>query len=297
MITRVTSTTMMNSASRNMQSAAAELSRLQEKASTQKNISRPSDDPAGTAAALQVRADQKLNAQYTKNVADGNEWLTTVDSTLSSVTALLQRANVLTVQGANDGALTLAAKETIAMELESIRDSLLAASNTQYAGRSVFAGTSDAGHAFTAADGNYTYAGVAGSSVERRIGEGQTIRVDGDGAAIFGEGTDSVFAALDAIAADLRAGVNIGPRITSVATHLTTVSSQQAVIGSRQATVLSAGETLLDAKVSLESRRVSIEDVDLAEIILDLKMQETAYQASLAVTARALQPTLMDFLS
>jgi len=294
MITRVTSTTMMNSASRNMQSAAAELSRLQEKASTQKNISRPSDDPAGTAAALQVRADQKLNAQYTKNVQDGNEWLTTVDSTLSSVTALLQRANVLTVQGANDGALTPAAKETIAMELESIRDSLLAASNTQYAGRSVFAGTSDAGHAFTSPD--YAYTGGNGS-VERRIGEGQTIRVDGDGAAIFGEGTDSVFAALDAIAADLRAGVNIGPRITTVATHLTTVSSQQAVIGSRQATVLSAGETLLDAKVSLESRRVSIEDVDLAEIILDLKMQETAYQASLAVTARALQPTLMDFLS
>jgi len=295
MITRVTSTTMMNSASRNMQSAAAELSRLQEKASTQKNISRPSDDPAGTAAALQVRADQKLNAQYTKNVQDGNEWLTTVDSTLSSVTALLQRANVLTVQGANDGALTPAAKETIAMELESIRDSLLTASNTQYAGRSVFAGTSDAGHAFTSPD--YAYAGVAGSSVERRIGEGQTIRVDGDGAAIFGEGKDSVFAALDAIAADLRAGVNIGPRITTVATHLTTVSSQQAVIGSRQATVLSAGETLLDAKVSFESRRVSIEDVDLAEIILNLKMQETAYQASLAVTARALQPTLMDFLS
>ena len=294
MITRVTSTTMMNSASRNMQSAAAELSRLQEKASTQKNISRPSDDPAGTAAALQVRADQKLNAQYTKNVQDGNEWLTTVDSTLSSVTALLQRANVLTVQGANDGALTPAAKETIAMELESIRDSLLAASNTQYAGRSVFAGTSDAGHAFTSPD--YAYTGGNGS-VERRIGEGQTIRVDGDGAAIFGEGKDSVFAALDAIAADLRAGVNIGPRITTVATHLTTVSSQQAVIGSRQATVLSAGETLLDAKVSLESRRVSIEDVDLAEIILDLKMQETAYQASLAVTARALQPTLMDFLS
>jgi len=293
MITRVTSTTMMNSASRNMQSAAAELSRLQEKASTQKNISRPSDDPAGTAAALQVRADQKLNAQYTKNVQDGNEWLTTVDTTLSSVTALLQRANVLTVQGANDGALTPAAKETIAMELESIRDSLLTASNTQYAGRSVFAGTSDAGHAFTA---DYSYTGGNGA-VERRIGEGQTIRVDGDGAAIFGEGADSVFAALDAIAADLRAGVNIGPRITSVATHLTTVSSQQAVIGSRQATVLSAGETLLDAKVSLESRRVSIEDVDLAEIILDLKMQETAYQASLAVTARALQPTLMDFLS
>jgi flagellar hook-associated protein 3 FlgL len=292
MIARVTSTTMMHSASRNMQSAAAELARLQEKASTQKNISRPSDDPAATAAALQVRADQKLNAQYTKNTQDGNEWLTTMDTSLSSVAALLQRANALTVQGAN-GALTPAAKETIAIEIESIRDSLLAASNTQYAGRSVFAGTSDAGHAFAA---DYSYAGGTGT-VERRIGDGQTIRVDGDGAAIFGVGPDSVFAELDTIARDLRAGTSVSPHIDTLTARLATVGSQHAVIGSRQATLLSAGETLLDAKVSLESRRVSIEDVDLAEIILDLKMQETAYQASLAVTARALQPTLMDFLS
>jgi flagellar hook-associated protein 3 FlgL len=294
MIARVTTTTMMHSASRNMQSAAAELSRLQEKASTQKNISRPSDDPAGTAASLQVRTEQKLNAQYTKNVADGNEWLTTIDSSLSSATALLQRANILAVQGANDGALTPAAKESIALELESIRDSLLNLANTQYAGRSVFAGTSDAAEAYKPT--TYAFSGGQGT-VERRIGEGVTIRVDGDGAAIFGTGENSVFAQLNNIASDLRAGTNIGPHITTLATRLTTVSSQQAVIGSRQATVLSAGETLLDAKVSLESRRVSIEDVDLAEIILDLKMQETAYQASLAVTARALQPTLMDFLS
>jgi flagellar hook-associated protein 3 FlgL len=293
MISRVTSTTMMHAASRNMQSAAAELARLQEKASTQKNISRPSDDPAATAASLQVRADQKLNAQYSKNVQDGNEWLTTVDSSLSTVTALLQRANVLTVQGANGAALTPAAKESIAIELESIRDSLLTEANTQYAGRSVFAGTSDAGHAFTS---DYTYAGGAGT-VDRRIGDGVTIRVDGDGKAIFGEGETSVFAELDTIARDLRAGTSIAPQITTLAARLARVTGQQAVIGSRQATVLTAGESLLDQKVSLESRRVSIEDVDLAEIILDLKMQETAYQASLAVTARALQPTLMDFLS
>ena len=33
-----------------------------------------------------------------------------------------------------------------------------------------------------------------------------------------------------------------------------------------------------------------------AEIVIKLKQQEVTYQAALAVTARTLQPTLMDFL-
>ena len=40
-----------------------------------------------------------------------------------------------------------------------------------------------------------------------------------------------------------------------------------------------------------------MEDVDLSKVILELKTQEVAYQTALAVTARALQPTLMSFLS
>jgi flagellar hook-associated protein 3 FlgL len=47
---------------------------------------------------------------------------------------------------------------------------------------------------------------------------------------------------------------------------------------------------------AVESRRASIEDVDLGKVILELKTQEMAYQTALAVTSRALQPSLMSFL-
>jgi flagellar hook-associated protein 3 FlgL len=52
----------------------------------------------------------------------------------------------------------------------------------------------------------------------------------------------------------------------------------------------------MEKTVSLESQRAQIEDVDLGEIALKLKTQELAYQSALAITARTLQPTLMDFL-
>jgi flagellar hook-associated protein 3 FlgL len=47
---------------------------------------------------------------------------------------------------------------------------------------------------------------------------------------------------------------------------------------------------------ALEAQRAGIEDVDIGQIVIQLKQQEVTYQSTLAVTARTLQPTLMDFL-
>jgi flagellar hook-associated protein 3 FlgL len=40
----------------------------------------------------------------------------------------------------------------------------------------------------------------------------------------------------------------------------------------------------------------NIEDVDLAKVMMDLQVQQVAYQAALSATARAIQPSLSDFL-
>jgi flagellar hook-associated protein 3 FlgL len=39
-----------------------------------------------------------------------------------------------------------------------------------------------------------------------------------------------------------------------------------------------------------------VEGVDLPSALVDLQLQEMAYQAALGATAKALQPTLLDFL-
>lgn len=296
MITRVTTQTMMNSSLRNLQTSSSELARLQDQAGSRKAITRPSDDPSATANALAVRAAINSNKQYERNINDGNGWLTTGDSALASVTELMKKAKDLTLQGANDGALSPLAKEAIAVQLESIRDELLDKANSTYLGRSVFAGTSDAAQAFGAGPG-YAYTGGQGT-VERRISDGSTVRVDVDGAQVFGPGAGaaSMFGEIDAIVSDLRSGVNVGARIATLDTRLDTVLTATSTVGSRQATILDAKSSNLDSKVDLEATRAGLEDVDINKIILELKMQEVSYQSALAVTARTLQPTLMDFL-
>lgn len=294
MITRVTHSTLTQSAQRNLQTNMVRLAGLQDQASSPKAITRPSDDPAGTADALRVRGQQRATEQYERNIDNGMGWLTTVDAALSETTDILNRVRDLTVQGANDGVLSQIAREAIAVELDSLSEQLLSQSNTTYLGRTVFAGNSDRGVAFDRTD--FSFTGADGSTVERRSGPDSTVRVDADGAAIFGTGSSSVFALVKDIAADLRSGVNVGARLSSIDDRMTTIIGQHAEVGTRHAQVQRAEEALMERSGSLEAQRSGIEDVDLGSVILDLKLQEVAYQSALAVTARVLQPTLMDFL-
>jgi len=204
-INRVTNQGLAVAAQRNLQLSLNTLSRLQETASSLKRIAAPSDDPAGTADSIRVRSEQNAVAQFSRNISDGNSWLGVVDTALDKTGDILRKVRDLTVQGANDGALSPTQKEAIAVELESLRTELLTTANTKYLGRTVFAGNSDAGVAFNP---DLTFTGT-GSTVDRRISETTSIRVDADGAATFGQGGQSAFALIDNIVSDLRAGVNV----------------------------------------------------------------------------------------
>lgn len=299
MINRITNAGIGAAAQRNLHNAMQRLATAQTKAASLEAISRPSDDPAGTATAMAVRSELRANEQYSRNVQDATGWLATADTALGKATTALNRVRDLTVRGANDGSMSPANKEAIAIELESLRETLLDAANTRYMGRSIFAGTSNAADAFQKGpDGTYAFTG-SGGTVERRTGANATVRVDADGMAVFGPGKEdgeTVFNLITSIITDLRSGTSISGRIGAVDAKMQQVRDAQTSVGVRHASVLSAADALRDDAVVLEGRRSAVEDIDLGSAALDLKMQEVAYQAALSASARTLQPTLMDFL-
>lgn len=307
MIGRVTQQTVQRSSLANLQLNLAAMGNLQGRMSGGKVITKPSDDPGGTAHALQLRGDKRAAEQYARNIDNGIGWLSTVDNALDTSVTALRRARDLTVQGANEGAMSQTARDAIATEIEGIRDSLVSQANTQYLGRSVFAGTTNAGMAFTGAAGvpPYTYIGTSAGTVERRISPDTTIRVDADGAAVFGEGAwdaagpgtgGSVFGLLDQIASELRSGVNVNPRIADIDDRMETMLSTRAAVGTRYGALENAGRANAKAIADLKGQISAVEDIDLAEVIVELQTQEVAYQAALGATSRVLQPSLLDFL-
>ncbi|MBT1606984.1 flagellin N-terminal helical domain-containing protein [Curtobacterium flaccumfaciens] len=292
MITRVTTQMSMAAASARLQAGAARVAELTDQATTLRAIQKPSDDPVGTASSMQVRKEQAAAAQHSRNANDAAAWLATTDSALSGVYSVLNNVRDLTVRAANSGTMSDTDRDAFVTQFRSLKADLEARANATYGTRSVFAGSSTAAVAYDPATGW----AASGTDVSRRVGDGTTVRVDTTGTAVFGSGDDSVFGMIDSIVSDLQNGVNVNARIGDVDTALGTVRGAQADVGVRHAAALAAQDSLKSATVSLESRRADIEDVDLAKAVLDLQVQQTNYQAALAVTAKVLQPTLMDYL-
>ena len=311
MIGRVTGAQLAYGAQQTMSNSRSRLAVLNAQASSGVAITKPSDDPTGTATALRVRSNIAANAQHSANIADGTAWLATADTALSSSESLLRKANDLTIQAGNSATSSPTSREAIATQLDGIKADLLAQANTKYLGRSVFAGTSDAPNAF-ASDG--TYNGVAGSAVQQRISGNETVAVSADGATAFGTpgtgGTPgtSVFLHLDTIITALRSGTydtdasGTGPKATITAginelqASLSSMSAAHATVGSNYSRLDAAKAMNTNAATTLETQRSSVEDIDTTRVLLDLKTQELAYQTALQVTANTIQSTLMSFL-
>lgn len=298
MISRVTSQTVQRSTLSNLQHNLRTMSDLQGKLSSGKNINRVSDDPSAANRAMSLRADQAAATQAKRNADNGVSWLAQIDTALQGAVSVLHSARELTVRGANATATTGPAGGAIATEIEGLRDAMLDIANSSLNGRMLFAGTTADKVAFdgAAAAEPYKWHGTPGAGVERRIGPNATVRVDADGAAAFGEGEDSVFRLLDNIAADLRAGINVSGRLTELDDRLGAMLTSVTDVGVRYKQVIDAQNSLDLQLQDTKSSLSAIEDIDLARTILELQMQEVAYQGALGAAARVLQPTLMDFL-
>jgi flagellar hook-associated protein 3 FlgL len=299
---RVTQHTIATNSLANLQTNLGRVSQLQEQMTSGKVINRPSDSPTGTVSALGIRGEIRTTEQYSRNANDAVSWLGTQDTTLTSINDVLQRVRVLTLQGSNDGALGPAAREALATEITSLRETTRGLANTTFLGRPIFGGTTANTQAFVvdtasgASPQPIIYQGDGGEVV-RRIGADATVRVDTDGQAVFGPNGSSVFDVLDKLADDL---VNnpaaLAGDLGSLDDATLRVRTALTEVGSRYNRAEAARQAADDRVLTLRATLSGVEDIDLPHTIMDLQMQQMAYQTALGATAKALQPSLMDFL-
>lgn len=293
---RVTQTMLTQRSLAGVQTGLARLAASQEHLTTGRILNRPSDSPTDSTIAMRLREQMADQKQYARNAQDGLAWLNSIDSTLSSMTTEVRRARELALQGASTGSSSTTAREALATEIEQIRHGLIANGNATYLGRPLFGGVTSGSQAFDPATG--TYAGSATGQVTRTVADGVEVRVDVSGPEVMGPNGDSLFDHLTELAAALRAGD--GPAIQTgldrLAGRLETISNVQADVGTRQLRLDGAVEARADALLTLTSQLSEVENADLPQTIVDLQLQEVAYQAALAATARVMQPSLVDFL-
>ena len=268
--------------------------KLQQQLTSGRLINAPSDSPTGTNKAMQTRAEQAAVAQQGRNISDAKGWLEQADSSLREMLDTTRRVRDLTVQGLNTGAISDASQQALATEVASLRDGLLSLANTAVQGRPIFGGVTPGAKAYND-DG--TWAGLAGPEINRRLSESEKVRVDLTGPEAFGPDGSNLFDIVGRIATNLTADpVALEADLADLDTAIKRMSTSVADVGSRTARVDRAEQLNFDRSLSLQSRRAETENVDLPNTIMKLQMQQVGYEAALAATAKAISPTLLDYL-
>lgn len=137
---RITNKIMQNNSLYNINNNKILQDRLSTQMSTQKAITRPSDDPVVAIRALRLRSSvSELTQYYKKNAPDAQSWIEVTGKGLSTVTDILTDMNRQANKGANKD-YTSSELSIIVKQLQSLRDEFYATGNLDYAGRYVFTG-------------------------------------------------------------------------------------------------------------------------------------------------------------
>jgi flagellar hook-associated protein 3 FlgL len=289
---RIPNQMLVNNSLTALQQSFSKLTDLQSEASSLKRLTKPSDAPGDVSSAMQLHAGLDRNDQYTRNLSDAQGWLGNADNALTSTVTQLQKVNDLIVQASNSS-LDANARQGIAAQIDSIRQSLIGVANTQYAGRPIFAGTAGGDAAY---DATGKYVGVS-SPVERNIAPGQRIQVNVNGDTVFGSPGSDVFSTLTKISAAVSSDPSqlTGLQAT-LGTQTSQVQNQLAQVGSQFLRVQNTQSQNTSDGLTMKQNLSSIEDADIAQVMVQLQAQQVAYQAALEATAKAIQPSLTDFL-
>jgi flagellar hook-associated protein 3 FlgL len=314
---RISDSTIFLDAVRHNRMNRYRLSQLQNQVLSGRRITSLADDPGDAARVLGLRRDTARLEQFERSIGAARARLEPSESQLSSLSDLLARLRELAVASGN-GALA-EERDKIQVEVEQRFDELFQIANARFGDGYLFSGYRTDLPAYTrggdftdgvvdAVNPTATYNGDA-NVLEIQIGEASRIESSVAGSAIFAGDFDGD-AATDAGRVNLFDVVrefrnrlldpttgNPADMTGDLDLAIGQVLELRGRIGATLNRLDTTEDQLLTLGTSLETERAALEDIDVPEAATRLARYETTYQAALAVTARVIQPSLLDFLS
>lgn len=309
---RITNGMMSANYLKGLNSNLTRLEKYQNQLTSNKRITRLSDDPVAIIGSLSVRTRLKNLEQYQTNIDDAQAWLTQSETAVMDLNEVVKSAYELAIQ-AGSGTQSPTDKAAIATAIGQLREHALQVGNTTLGDKYIFGGFCTTTAPFGSADGSVLYQGTdlltadstqiaafQAQTIEYQIGDGLTATVSLTGDKLLGTGKDNLIGILDNLRQTL---LNDGAvsQITAYAAQLQhkqdDILALAADIGGRTNRLDLVTARYGQDTTNYEALKSAIEDVDTAETIMRMKMAETVYNAALELGSRIIVPTLTDFLN
>ena len=277
-----------------------QLSVLQERLSSGKRINRPSDDPYGLEAVINLRTSHTEIEQFARSATAANQKLVIADESLNGYENVLDRVRTLVTQSLSD-TNTQTAKDALATEIEALRGRILSVANSQFAGEYVFGGTRQDTPPFDPLTGLPNATPASAQYIQIEPGS-DAIAVGVTAETVFADSTSNIFADLDQAVAALRGtGDPVADRATlensfaRIKVYSDIAAVSHSFVGVNMEITEIVQDRLSNHELFFESQISSIEDADFAETVFELTETQTALEATYRAAASS-RPSLLDFL-
>ncbi|MCB5236235.1 flagellar hook-associated protein FlgL [Niallia circulans] len=294
---RVTQSMVSANSLRNISSSYNKLAELNNQVATGKKITKPSDDPVVAMKGMYFRSNLNQVEQYKRNLSELHLWMDNSEAGLEQATSGLDRVRELLLQGQND-TNSVDERAAIAKEIAQIKDDLVNVANTQVNGKYIFHGTDVSNPLVTNGTPPTVAANINDPTIDSytvEVSQGITMKANVSPSSTFNQemfdvlqGIEDKFNSNDTEGLDDLLG-----RLDGV---LNSMNRERAELGARS-NRLEMVEARIDAQEVMATKVLSDnEDVDMEKAITNLSVQESVHNAALAVGARLIQTSLIDFL-
>lgn len=301
---RITNSMLAQNLLRNLETAQNGMENIQNQLSTGYRINQPSDDPVGTENAMQLQSTISSVTQWQANANSALDFMKTTSSTLDGITSMVQRVRELAVQGASD-TLSASDRTAIASEVDQIAGQIQITANAQSGDQYIFAGTNNAKPPFASGQ---IWAGNS-EPVYFQLGNNLSIDTSANGDQVFNHPTTGGEGLLSGsqsgnggILADLSTALKsndqskINAALSVLDANINNITSLSSDLGARINRVNSLQQQLSNTSANLQQNLSGIRDTDMAQAITQFTQMQNTYNSSLAVGAKIIEPSLVDFL-
>ena len=284
------------------------VSDAQRQISSGKKVNVASDNPDVVTDLLRLHAAMERNSQIQSNLATAQAAATVADNTLSASIKLLDNALTLAAEGAT-ATQTADGRTSIAGNIESLQEQLVAFSRTQSGGQYIFSGDQDSDPAYQINLDNP-------NGVDRLLTVPATRLVENPAGGSFvpaktaqdifdhrnlddSLAPDNAFAALNTLRIALlnndQAGINAA--IGSIKQASERLNSCQSFYGAVENRIQDATSFTNQYEVQLKQELSQKEDADMVAASLELSQSSLQVQAALQMRGSVPRTTLFDYLN
>ena len=309
---RISDNTIVRSYISTLSSTAAQQASDSLKASSGRSYQTVSEDPVSAVKAMKIRRSLTRIGDYTSNIEEYEAVSTERESAASELSDILTEVSSLVQQG-KTGTYSESDRESIATALRSYQETVFDIGNSSYSGKYVFGGTDEYTIPFSLdASGNLLYQGTevdtgtfAAETCNMDISMGTTVNTAYSGVSLLGSGTDSdglpnnVYSLIGEIATAMENNdmTNMDAYAEKLASVQEDVTVQHAELGAQSQFIEFFSDRLTATETNLTERQSDLEGIDSAEAILNYNLASSAYDATLAMGAKIIPQTLLDYLS